>query len=267
MPDPDAPPLSMLPAPPPIEPEQAKVPAQASANGAESSGSPKDLPPGTTSIRVTSGQVEYVTADGKKKVQTASKSAPVEVTLGVPVGAAGQKALADDLIRAQRKIVRNISGALTASMSRIESAYILNLIMNLTVFGIGLIAFVLAALKGLDNPSQSDAIVSATFGGLSAITFLAFFVSRPLAAVASSGAKMAWLLATVNTYWTKLIYINKNTTVLADLQRAQEQFEASMQLYMQGVNEDSSAETETHDEDVEEESDPETAKDSAGGAS
>lgn len=199
------------------------------------------LPEGTKSITVTDGRVEYVAANGQQQMATATATSPIKVNLedaGLASALDKENArLAKDINRAQRDIVKNISLSLKNSMKRIEIAYLLNLGMNLVVFGIGIVSFVLAAVAGLGHPSQREAIVSGAFGGLSAIVFLGFFISRPMAAVGSSGAKLAWLLATVNTYWTKLIYMNENEKVLEDLQHAQEQFEASMGTYLTTIKE------------------------------
>jgi hypothetical protein len=78
--------------------------------------------------------------------------------------------------------------------------------------------------------------VSAGFGGLSAIAFVTYFISRPLAAIASAGPEMAWLLATVNTYWTKLVYLNDQESFVADIEKAQQDFEKSMELYLKTVD-------------------------------
>lgn len=229
MAEPVAPPLPTLPV---SETGRTSVPAQSNGSSAGSSNTSFELPPETTSIRVTEGAVEYVTADGKKRMRRASEGSPVELTVGIPDGDVGRKALAKDLIRAQRDIVHNISTALQNSMDRIGTAFMLYLVMNLTLFGIGIVSFILAVVKSLGDPSRSDLITSAAYGGLTTVAFLTFFVTKPLKAIDASGAKMAWLLATVNSYWTKLVYMNENETVLEDLQQAQEQFEASMATYL-----------------------------------
>lgn len=188
---------------------------------------------GVRRVRITDEQVEFFGRDGELVGKRTPKDVPQEVLIGGPPA---QSDLARAVDEAQKNLIGNISEALQSSMTRIGSSFNWHLRMNIAVFAVGLGSFALAAWKALDNPGQADAITSAAFGGLSAAAFITYFVSRPLAAVAAAGPEMAWVLATVNTYWTKLIYLNDPRTMVAGLEAAQRDFEKSMALFMTTVN-------------------------------
>ena len=67
---------------------------------------------------------------------------------------------------------------------------------------------------------------------MSAVAFVTYFVRMPLEETATAGPEMAWLLGIVNTYWTKLVYMNDQETFVAEIQKAQLEFEKSMCLLL-----------------------------------
>lgn len=165
---------------------------------------------------------------GKRTLTAAS----VQLELSPATSPGTSEALSNLVNDAQAALVHNVSAALKSSMRRIGSAFNVHLAMSIAVFIVGLGSFAVAAWKGLDSPGNSDALVSAVFGGLSATAFITYFVRMPLEDVASAGPEMAWLLGIVNTYWTKLVYMNDQETFVAEIQKAQLDFEKSMCLLL-----------------------------------
>ena len=186
----------------------------------------------TQRIRVTADAVEFLGARGIVGMRARSSTA-LEIALANP--SSENDGLQEAVDRSQKKLIANISKALESTMNRVGSSFSWHLYMNVAVFSVGLGSFALAAFKGLADPDRTDAIVAAAFGGLSAVTFLAYFISRPIAAVASAGPEAAWLLGTVNTYWTKLIYLNNPSTFVREIETAQKDFEDSMVLFLKTV--------------------------------
>ena len=71
------------------------------------------------------------------------------------------------------------------------------------LFGVGIAAFVVAALLAL---FQEDSTVSTLiFGGLSVAAFLGYFISRPLQALEENLQFITWLGIIYNSYWTTLV--------------------------------------------------------------
>lgn len=70
------------------------------------------------------------------------------------------------------------------------------------LFGVGIAAFVVAALTAL---IQNNVVTTLIFGGLSVTAFLSFFVSKPLQALEENLQFITWLGIIYNTYWTSLV--------------------------------------------------------------
>ena len=85
------------------------------------------------------------------------------------------------------------------------------------LFGIGVTAFVVAALVAL---LTQGAVLTGIFGGLSVAAFLGYFLNRPLQALEENLQFITWLGVIYNSYWTRLAY----TT---DLETVQEELEAT----------------------------------------
>ncbi|MBV7330385.1 N-acetylmuramidase family protein [Chloroflexi bacterium TSY] len=95
--------------------------------------------------------------------------------------------------------------------------YYLTVVMYVALFLVGVGLFVIAAwLTG--RPDTEIGV--AFFGGLGVLTFLAFFVSKPLRSLEENLQFITWLGIIYNTYWTRLLYMQDNATVQADLEDA-----------------------------------------------
>ena len=192
-----------------------------------------DAPKDAKSIRVLADSVEFWGSDSILGMSSRDSGNDLAINL-LPTGPA--KDVEDHVNDTQKQLVDNVASALESTMKRIGESFEGYLTMNRVLFWVGVLSFVTAVVKGLWSPDRADAIVAAAFGGLSATTFIVYFLSRPLAAMASAGPEAAWLLATVNTYWSKLIYLNDPTTFVKDIEAAQRDLEKSMALYLRTVS-------------------------------
>lgn len=95
--------------------------------------------------------------------------------------------------------------------------YYLTVLLYLVLFIVGVGLFVVAAQRSADSETQLAAFF---FGGLGVLTFLAFFVSRPLRALEENLQFITWLGIVYNSYWTRLLYMQDRATVQDDLEKA-----------------------------------------------
>lgn len=84
------------------------------------------------------------------------------------------------------------------------------------LFGVGIAGFLVAALLGI----QGNLVATAIFAGLSVVSFLSYFVSRPLQALEENLQFITWLGIVYNTYWTRLANAQDAATFQTDLQDA-----------------------------------------------
>jgi hypothetical protein len=85
------------------------------------------------------------------------------------------------------------------------------------LFGLGIASFLVAAGLGawLREP-----MFSLIFGGLSIVSFLTYFIGRPLQSLEENLKFITWLGIIYNTYWTRLVYMMDSETIHADLEDA-----------------------------------------------
>lgn len=95
--------------------------------------------------------------------------------------------------------------------------YYLTIVMYMLLFLVGIGLFLTAAW--LSTQAGKDAF-TLLFGGLGVITFLTFFISRPLAALEENLLLITRLGVIYNTYWTRLLYMQESKTIQADLEDA-----------------------------------------------
>lgn len=89
--------------------------------------------------------------------------------------------------------------------------------MNRILFGVGIASFVVAAVLSLWTQNTLSGLV---FGGLSAVAFIAYFLSRPMQALEQNLQFITWLGIIYNTYWTRLAYSMDLNTVQEDIEDA-----------------------------------------------
>jgi hypothetical protein len=103
--------------------------------------------------------------------------------------------------------------------------YYLTVAMYILLFLVGVGLFILAARLATGTGTQTASYI---FGGLGVVTFLAFFVSKPLRSLEENLQFITWLGIIYNTYWTRLLYMQNATSVHADLKDATSEAEASI---------------------------------------
>ncbi len=130
------------------------------------------------------------------------------------------------------ELLRGGSRAALATQKRIGWAFAGYLWMLGAMFAVGIGAFVAAVIRGFTAHDASEVVVTAIFGGLSATTFVAVFLAGPTSAMGRAGPHSAWLLAIVNTYWSKLAYFTNAATVIADLNEAQKVLNRDLISYL-----------------------------------
>jgi hypothetical protein len=116
---------------------------------------------------------------------------------------------------------------------RLSTVFRYYTLMLVLTFSLGIGGFVAALFSAFvaDPPNTAATI---TFAGLSAASFASTFVRAPTESMERLGPNTAWLLAIVNTYWTKLAYFNDSTRAAEDLERADQEFAASMKRFIDG---------------------------------
>lgn len=208
------------------------VPAPRQADSDATSSDSVSVPGAAQRLVLTGNEIEFQGADGAILGKQTLTGSSVQLELSPAAATGTSEALSNLVNEAQAALVHNVSAALKSSMRRIGSAFNVHLAMSIAVFVVGLGSFVIAAWKAIDSPGSSDVAISGVFGGMSAVAFITYFVRMPLEDVASAGPEMAWLLGIVNTYWTKLVYMNDQETFVAEIQKAQVEFEKSMCLLL-----------------------------------
>ena len=87
--------------------------------------------------------------------------------------------------------------------------------------GMAIGGFLVAAYLGIFNGQWP---ITVLFGGLSIVSFLTFFLSRPLQALEENLQFITWLGVVYNTYWTQLVNAQNPYTFQADLSAATNEF-------------------------------------------
>jgi ABC-type multidrug transport system fused ATPase/permease subunit len=85
------------------------------------------------------------------------------------------------------------------------------------LFGLGVASFLVAAGLSAFTGKEGYTLV---FGGLSALSLLAYFFNRPLQALEENLQFITWLGLIYNSYWTRLVYLNSQPDVQKELQDA-----------------------------------------------
>jgi hypothetical protein len=102
--------------------------------------------------------------------------------------------------------------------------------MNVVLFLVGLAAFGLAISRGLSN----DPVSAATFGGVTITTIISTFLVNPISALQKSNLLNTGLVSVINTYWTRLLYLDNPTTIDTDLKRVTEETVAELESLRAG---------------------------------
>jgi hypothetical protein len=105
-----------------------------------------------------------------------------------------------------------------AAMQALERGRRLLVIVHLLVFAVGLGAGVAAVVRGFLSDDAGEALATVGIAGLSAASFFALFLTRPLQSLERNAIYAQWLAAAVNSYWTRLAYLQNLENVDADIE-------------------------------------------------
>ena len=95
--------------------------------------------------------------------------------------------------------------------------YYLTVGLYVALFAAGLALFIAAAWLSAQGGSDLGPLL---FAGLGVATFLALFIRNPLRSLEENLQFITWLGIIYNTYWTRLLYMQDQATVHADLEDA-----------------------------------------------
>lgn len=95
--------------------------------------------------------------------------------------------------------------------------YYMTIAMYVIMFAVGIGLFVVAARL---SSQQGTQLAGLFFGGLGIASFLGYFMSKPLRSLEENLQFITWLGIVYNSYWTRLLYMQNNTTIQADLKEA-----------------------------------------------
>ena len=149
---------------------------------------------------------------------------PATGTDGQPGAAAPVILPADEELRAAwrehvRQGLANNNRMFNRILQGMMIPYYLTVVLYALLFLVGLGLFVIAARLSAGAGTQMAGLV---FGGLGALTFLAFFLRNPLRSLEENHQFITWLGIVYNTYWTRLLYMQDRRTVHKDLKDATE---------------------------------------------
>jgi hypothetical protein len=82
---------------------------------------------------------------------------------------------------------------------------------------LGVASFLVAVALSAFTDKEGFTLI---FGGLSALSLLAFFFNRPLQALEENLQFITWLGLIYNSYWTRLLYLNSQPDAQQQLQDA-----------------------------------------------
>jgi hypothetical protein len=142
---------------------------------------------------------------------------------GAPINAGGEPlAQADaELYDAWRKHIErgfeNNNRMFDRTLNAFMYPYWVTVGMYIVLFVVGISAFVVAARLSFESGKE---LYTLLFGGIGAVAFLTFFLTRPLQALEENLQFITWLGIIYNTYWTRLAYMTDQTTVQRDLEAA-----------------------------------------------
>jgi len=139
--------------------------------------------------------------------------------LYLPVGNGANNSGMDPTLKhfAKEVITANQDNLKKGRLQR-ELPYWTVFVMNLILFGVGLIAFGAAIVRGLSG----DPVSTATFGGITISAIISTFLLNPITSLQKSNLLNTGLVCLINTYWDRLLYFEDPKTIDADLKRATE---------------------------------------------
>jgi len=150
---------------------------------------------------------------------------PIPTIQGHPAVQAASRALQEAWTQQMVSGFRQNEQMFKRTLEAFMKPYRLTVGLYVSLFGVGLGLFVVAAAMGLRNGSS---VVAIAFAGLSVASLLAFFVRQPLHALEENLECITWLGVAFNTYWTRLMYMSDAKTAQTELKAAEDDFRASI---------------------------------------
>jgi hypothetical protein len=89
--------------------------------------------------------------------------------------------------------------------------------MNIIIFAVGILSFVGAIILSV---WYNEPLYALAFGGLTTVSFLGYFISRPLRSLEENLEFITWLGMIYNTYWTRVVSANNPAKAQEELQSA-----------------------------------------------
>ncbi len=128
--------------------------------------------------------------------------------------------------------------------------YYLTVTMYVLLFLLGMGLFIMAANLSINSePGIANQAPALLFAGLGVVTFLTFFIRQPMRSLEENLQFITWLGIIYNSYWTRLLYIQNNTSVQVDLadatQTAIDQIERMLERNVEIAKQRPGAEQET----------------------
>lgn len=139
---------------------------------------------------------------------------------GLPTPAGASTATAERVDRFTASVLQRAEENARQTSRALERGRRLQVLLYVLVFAVGLGTAVAAVVAGLLADSVGQALAGIGIAGLSAASFFAFFLARPLEALERNAIYTQWLAAAVTAYWTRLAYLDDQETVDADIQAA-----------------------------------------------
>jgi len=152
----------------------------------------------------------------------------LEYNLALPTPPAPQENGADPAAIEMNKAINDFSKKalqdnatnLAKSVSFIDSAFSWLRTAYGVMLGVGLLALVATIIKGLTADSGADAGATAVLGGVSVGVLVSSLILKPTDSMERNAVFVPWMLLVLNTYWTRLVYMNDPKTIDSQLQDA-----------------------------------------------
>jgi hypothetical protein len=157
------------------------------------------------------------------------------------------KAPGDDAITiALREFSKDALEANTQNLSRsmkfIDDSFGWLRIAYSAMLVFGLLALIAAVVKGLIADGGSEVAAAAVLGGVSVGTLISAFIIKPTDSMERNSIFVPWMLVVLNTYWTRLLYMNDPAKEEEELKEAgnvaNEQFKAIAEALAKAQNGD-----------------------------
>lgn len=122
-----------------------------------------------------------------------------------------------------RAVLAEAETSARSSMVALRTNRVVMIVLYVALFAVGLGTAVATVARGFVAEDPAAALATVAIAGLSAASFFAFFLARPLEALERNAVHTQWLTAAVTGYWTRLAYIADSGTVGADVHEATRQ--------------------------------------------